>query len=314
MDLRQLRYFVTIAERGSFSAAASALNIAQSALSRHVKDLEDELGGDLLERGARGVVPTESGKLLLERGRWLLGTLGDIREEVRTENREPSGTVRIGAPASLAELFYAPLAQVFATRFPRVRLELSEGLTDVMCDRLLRGDVDIAIVTSPPPNRHLAYEKLVTEQVFLFGPPGDPLLQSGKLTRKAFEGLSNAIAPFGRSLFPANVPASVLVEGSTPLKQIAALGIGYGILPSSGIQQEVRQGRLSAALLPWMGADRVAALPRGRRTSRATQEALEVIKDICAALIKDGAILPLPSPKRTGRKTLGHDGIHSSHS
>lgn len=298
MDLRQLRYFVTVAERGSFNAAASALNIAQSALSRHVKDLEDELGGALLERGARGVVPTESGKLLLERGRWLLGTLNDIREEVRTENREPTGTVRLGAPASLAELFYAPLAQVFATRFPRVRLELSEGLTEPMCDRLLRGDIDIAIVTSPPPNRHLVYEKLVSEQVFLFGRPGDPLLRRGKLTRAAFDGVSKAIAPFGRSPFPNHVPAPVLVEGSAPMKQIAALGIGYGILPSSGIQQEIRDGTLSAALLPWMRSDRIIALPRGRRTSRATTEATAALKDICARLIDEGKIRPVRSTKR----------------
>ena len=93
MDLRQLRYFVAVAERGGFAAAASALNIAQSALSRHVKELERELGGALLERGARGVTVTESGKVLLARGRWLFGTIDDIKAEVRTENREPSGTV-----------------------------------------------------------------------------------------------------------------------------------------------------------------------------------------------------------------------------
>ncbi len=62
MDLRQLRYFVAVAERGGFAAAASALNIAQSALSRHVKELERELGGALLERGARGVAGAESAR------------------------------------------------------------------------------------------------------------------------------------------------------------------------------------------------------------------------------------------------------------
>src|SRR4051812_19334417 len=138
MDLRQLRYFIAVAERGGFAAAASTLNVAQSALSRHVKELEHELGGKLFERGARGVSVTESGKVLLARGRWLLGTIDDIKAEVRTENREPSGTVRLGAPSSLAEILYAPFAQLFVKRFPRVRLELSEGLTDGMSDRLLR--------------------------------------------------------------------------------------------------------------------------------------------------------------------------------
>src|SRR5215467_8113436 len=139
MDLRQLRYFVTVAERGGFGAAASALNVAQSALSRHVRLLEHELGGPLLERGARGVAVTEAGKVLLARGRWLLGTLDDIKAEVLTENREPGGTVRLGAPSSLADNVYAPLAKIFTRRFPRVHLELSEGLTEEITDRLLRG-------------------------------------------------------------------------------------------------------------------------------------------------------------------------------
>src|SRR5260370_18599560 len=102
MDLRQLRYFVAVAERGGFGAAASALNVAQSALSRHVKELEHELGGALLERGARGVSVTESGMVLLARGRWLLRPIDDIKSQVRPENREPTGTVRIGAPSRLS--------------------------------------------------------------------------------------------------------------------------------------------------------------------------------------------------------------------
>src|SRR5262249_25948236 len=105
MDLRQLRYFVAVAERGGFGAAASTLNVAQSALSRHIKLLEHELGGALLERGARGVSPTEAGKVLLTRGRWLLDALDDIKAEGLIENREPSGTVRLGAPSTPADNF-----------------------------------------------------------------------------------------------------------------------------------------------------------------------------------------------------------------
>ena len=90
MDLRQLRYFVAVAERGGFAAAASTLNIAQSALSRHVKELERELGGALLERGARGVTVTESGKVLLARGRWLFGTIDDIKAEVERKIASPA--------------------------------------------------------------------------------------------------------------------------------------------------------------------------------------------------------------------------------
>src|SRR6195952_4397881 len=231
LDLRQLRYFVAVAERGGFAAAASALNIAQSALSRHVKELERELGGALLERGARGVTVNESGKVLRARGRWLFGAIDDIKAEVRTENREPSGTVRLGAPSSLADILYAPLAQLFVKRFPRGRLGLSEGLTEGLSERLLRGELDLAIVTAPQPNDHLDYEVLVVEQVFLIGPPRDPLLKRGKLTRKEFEGLPAAIVPLSRNPFPSTVPSSLRVDSSLPLKRIVAAGLWFWAVP-----------------------------------------------------------------------------------
>jgi LysR family nitrogen assimilation transcriptional regulator len=300
LDLRQLRYFVAVAERGGFAAAASTLNIAQSALSRHVKELERELGGALLERGARGVTVTESGKVLLARGRWLFGTIDDIKPEVRTENREPSGTVRLGAPSSLADIFYAPLAHLIVKRFPRVRLELSEGLTEGMCDRLLRGELDLAVVTTPQPNDHLDYETLVVEQVFLIGPPRDPLLKRGKLTRKEFEGLPAAIVPLSRNPFPPTVPFSLRVDSAVPMKRIVASGLGYGLLPFSGIHEEIEAGKLSAALLPWMRADRVLALPRGRPVSRATREVFTGLMQVCQDLVDEGKIL-VAKPRKTSR-------------
>ena len=298
MDLRQLRYFIAVAERGGFAAAASTLNVAQSALSRHVKELEHELGGKLLERGARGVSVTESGKVLLARGRWLLGTIDDIKVEVRTENREPSGTVRLGAPPSLAEILYAPFAKLVVKRFPKVRLEMSEGLTEGMSDRLLRGELDLAIVTTPQPNDHLDYEVLVVEQVFLIGPPRDTLLKRGRITQKEFDSLPSAILPLNRSPFPSTVPSAVRVDSSLPMKRIVAAGLGYGLLPFSGIHEEVAAGMLSAALLPWMQADRVLALPRGRPVSRATREAVIALKEACKDLVREGKILTVPQRKK----------------
>jgi LysR family nitrogen assimilation transcriptional regulator len=270
----------------------------KAAPGRHIKELERELGGALLERGARGVSVTESGKVQLARGRWLLGTIDDIKAEVQTENRAPSGTVRLGAPSSLAEIFYAPLAQLFVKRFSRVGLELSEGLTEAMSDRLLRAELDLAIVTAPQPNDHLDYETLVVEQVFLIGPPRDPLLKRGTLTRKEFDRLPAAVVPLSRNPFPPGVPFSLRVESSAPLKQMVAASLGYGLMPFSGIYQEVAEGTLSAALLPWIRAGRVLALPRGRPASRATKEAVTALKEVCASLIREGKILTAPSRAR----------------
>jgi len=309
MDLRQLRYFIGVAERGGFGAAASALNVAQSALSRHIKELEYELGGALLTRTARGVAVTESGKVLLERGRWLLGMVDDIKAEVRTENREPSGTVRLGAPPSLGEVFYPALARLVVERFPRVQLELSEGLTELASDRLLRGQLDLAMVTAPQPNDHLDYETLVVEQLFLIGPPRDPLLKRGKLTPAEFKKLPRVVLPLSRTLFPPEIPSPLRVDSSTSMKRMVALGLGYALLPYSRIYQEVEAGQLSATFLPWIGAERVLALPRGRPISRATRETVTLLKEICADLIRGGIIR---TAQRTGARKAGPRSMTAS--
>ena len=309
MDLRQLRYFIGVAERGGFGAAASSLNVAQSALSRHIKELEYELGGALLTRTARGVAVTESGKVLLERGRWLLGMVDDIKAEVRTENREPSGTVRLGAPPSLGEVFYPALARLVVERFPRVQLELSEGLTELASDRLLRGQLDLAMVTAPQPNDHLDYETLVVEQLFLIGPPRDPLLKRGKLTPAEFKKLPRVVLPLSRTLFPPEIPSRLRVDSSTSMKRMVASGLGYALLPYSGIYQEVEAGQLSAAFLPWIGAERVLALPRGRPISRATRETVTLLKEICADLIRGGIIR---TAQRTGARKAGPRSMTAS--
>jgi LysR family nitrogen assimilation transcriptional regulator len=305
VDLRQLRYFIAVAERGGFAAAANTLHVAQSALSRHIKELEREMGGNLLERNARGVTVTESGKVLLARGRWLLVALDDVRTETQTENREPSGTVRIALPSSLADIFYGRLAASFTQNFPRVRLELSEGLTESLTDRLLRNELDLAVLTGPRQNDLLEFEMLISEQVFLIGQPNDPLLRRGVLTRKAFASLPSAVVPLSRNPFPTSVPYRICVESSTPLKRIVAQGVGYGLMPYSGIYEEVEEGKLAAASLPWMRADRILALPKGRPVSRATKEAASTLKHITNDLVREGKIRPFMSwKKRVARQLI----------
>ena len=101
--------------------------------------------------------------------------------------------------------------------------------------------------------------------------------------------------PLSRNPFPQAVPSSLRVDGATPMKRIAASGLGFGLLPFSGIHQEVAAGMLSAALVPWLRADRVMALPRGRPISRATREVVAALKEICRDMIHKGVILTAPA-------------------
>jgi len=107
MDLRQLRYFTAIAEQGSFSHAANSLNVAQSALSRHVQALEADLGGPLFERGARGVTLSEAGRTLFERARFILAEVESARAEATAKNKALTGILRFGAPSSFANVLFA---------------------------------------------------------------------------------------------------------------------------------------------------------------------------------------------------------------
>ena len=91
--------------------------------------------------------------------------------------------------------------------------------------------------------------------------------------------------PLSRNPFPPTVPFSLRVDSAVPMKRIVASGLGYGLLPFSGIHEEIEAGKLSAALLPWMRADRVLALLRGRPASRATREVFAGLRQVCQDLI-----------------------------
>lgn len=139
----------------------------------------------------------------------------------------------------------------------------------------------------------------MVEQVFLIGPPRDPRLKRGQLTHAEFNRLPMAIMPLSRNPFPPHIPFALRVEGSASMKHIAAAGLGYGLLPFSGIHEEVAAGKLSAALLPWLRAERVLALPRRHPVSRATRQAVAALKEICASLICAGKILTVEPRKRS---------------
>jgi LysR family transcriptional regulator, nitrogen assimilation regulatory protein len=291
MDIRQLRYFVAVAEHGSFSAAASAINVAQSALSKHMKQLENQLGGSVFERGARGVQLSESGRILLDRARYLLDQFDSVIAEVSSENSEVSGTVRLGVPSSLADILYEPLARRITTHFPRIRLRLATGLTEDLNGRILKGALDVAIVTEPRPNKHLEYQELFREQNYLIGPSKDPFFKRKSVVYKDLLGLK-MILPLSadeRERFPI-IDAAIHSDSVTPMKRMAAAGLGYALLPHSGISAELANGTLGATIVLNSAATRTLVLPRGRPIARATREVLGNIKLECSTLIREGTI------------------------
>ena len=167
MDLKQLEYFVRVAELGSFTRAAIALDVAQPALSRQVRLLEVELRQNLLARNGRGATPTEAGKLLLEHGRGILHQVERAREELGRVRGALAGRVAIGLPPSVAKVLTVPLIREFRRRMPEATLSITEGLSVGMQESLATGRLDIALLYNATASADTEITPLLEEDLFL---------------------------------------------------------------------------------------------------------------------------------------------------
>lgn len=174
MDLKQLEYFVRVAELGSFTRAAIELDVAQPALSRQVRLLEVELRQTLLVRNGRGAVPTEAGKLLLEHGRGILHQVGRAREDLGRLRGGLAGRVAVGLPNSVARVLTVPLTRAVRDTLPEARLSISEGLSGSLQEGLSSGRLDIVVLYNAQPSRELDISPLLEEDLVLVErrPPG----------------------------------------------------------------------------------------------------------------------------------------------
>jgi LysR family nitrogen assimilation transcriptional regulator len=170
MDLRQLEYFVRVAELGSFTRAAHALDVAQPALSRQVRLLEVELRQNLLQRHGRGAVPTEAGLLLLEHGRGILHQVARAREELDRMRGGLAGRVALGLPPSMARALAVPLMRALAHELPDARVAIIEGLTASMQEQLGSGRLDLALLYNAQPTQGIEAAPLGREQLVLVRP------------------------------------------------------------------------------------------------------------------------------------------------
>jgi LysR family transcriptional regulator, nitrogen assimilation regulatory protein len=167
MDLKQINYFVHVAELGSFTKAASMLSIAQSALSHQVRQLEVELKQVLLYRTGRGVTPTDAGQRLLSHARGILMQVDRARDEMGELRGTPVGHVVLGLPATLARFLTVPLVKAFRTSFPNASCGIIEALSVPIIDALSAGRVDIGLVFNPMPSPHMEIIPLREQQMYL---------------------------------------------------------------------------------------------------------------------------------------------------
>lgn len=260
MDIRQLRYFVAIAEQGSFSRAASLLHIAQPALSLHVRNMEFDLGTPLLSRSPKGVVPTEAGEILLKNARIILDQLTIAEEEIRGHDNDPSGEVRLGLPGTISQILAVPLITAARMRYPKIKLRIAEAMSGFVLEWMRDARIDLAVLYRNVDDRGLAMVRMLEEELVFFGPteplsdvavpePGEvldykliaqlPLILPGEA-----HGLRELLE---RQAISSDVQLNSIidVDSYSNIKELVRSGIGYSVLPFNAIAREVEAGSLT---------------------------------------------------------------------
>ena len=245
MDLKQIEYFVRVAELGSFTRASISLDIAQPALSRQIRLLEVELRQNLLTRNGRGAVPTEAGKLLLEHGRGILHQVTLTREELGAARGALAGRVSIGLPPSLSKLITVPLVKAFAAELPKAQISLTEGFSILMHEGLRVGNLDMAVLYNPERSAELEMTTLREDELALISPAALPggrkrPTSGGMALEKVAElplilpSRPNAfrILIEGELMAIGKRPNVVLeVDGLNAILNLVKEGLGHAILP-----------------------------------------------------------------------------------
>lgn len=294
MDSRQLRYFTAIHEEGSLARAAEREHVAISALSRHLANLEAELGTQLCIREHRGMRPTAAGLRLYEHARNILRAMSAAETDLRDEGREVAGDVAIGMAYSAVKAIGVTLMQRVLADYPLVRLSLSESLSGSTLLHLLASEVDLALVYNPPPDPRLRTQAVLQEEMVLLGRP-DIVGGAGPISFDEMLELPLIILRQGLSaralLDDASMRKRLEERARLQMNSVSATagsllaGIGCAIGTQLFMQEHLAEGSLVAR--PIVAPELVRTLYICEMTDRPPTFALETVRQLCINLTLD---------------------------
>lgn len=261
VDLNRVAVFLRVVELQSFTAAAGALSLPKSSVSRSVARLEASLGVQLLQRTTRAVQLTEAGRVYFEEASRALATLGQAHETLSQLDGKPQGAVRITAPVDLGERVLAPLAARFVRRTPGITLEFL--LTSRLVNLVEEG-VDLAVRAGPLRDSSLISRRVNGLEPWLLASPGyldargtptsvEQLTEHDCVLFRPRRGQSDwtLTGPAGTSRVTVHGP--VAADDFTFLREAVLAGAGIGLLPSLHCEEDLARGRLMRLLAPCTG-------------------------------------------------------------
>lgn len=301
MELLDLRYFVSIAATGSFTKSALQNNIAQSALSRRVRDVETELGVQLFYRNGRGVLLTEVGETFLARARGILADMESLRQEMTRTSGVLDGTVTLAVPPSVGLILLAPLLSQVRADHPGIKMRVLEGFSGHVADWLANGKVDLAVLYKTRSSALLDSEHLLFEDMYLISSPALPVLGTpDSIALSDLVGVELALPsqPHGLRLLVdeacarAQVALTIAMELDTlpTICDLVAAGTIRTILPLTAVQADLAAGRVIAQKItdPVISRELILAHAPHRAAAPVTKAVVRLIRSHINRLVLSG--------------------------
>jgi DNA-binding transcriptional LysR family regulator len=310
-ELHQLRQVIALAEHGSFVRAAAALHVSQPALSRSIQNLERGFGTELFQRSSAGVVPTDIGRLYIERARELLRLADELDREAVTHGTLRTGRVSVGGGPFPAESFLGPAAGGFIEKFPRVSVQLHAQDWDELLRHLRSRELDFFVAESstlqqepdleiaPMPSRHAMYfvaraghplasgRSITAADTFAW-----PFATPGRIPPRVLDPLLSANrTATGRRPAPHPFPA-VQCNGLAPVKRILASSDALTASILSCIATELETGQfVLLGTEPWLHLHYGIVSLKGRPWTQAAERFREFVLEAERAATREEARL-----------------------
>jgi len=260
MEIHQLRYFVAVADEGSFSRAAAKVRVAQPSLSQQIQKLEADMGQPLFDRLPRSVVLTEAGRCFIDYARQILATIGDARRRVGELKGKVAGAVAVGAIPTIAPYVLPGLIGRFQKRYPEVTLEIVEDVTDGVANRVEAGELDVAFVSTCHQSPTIQRQYLGKEPLLALVPKRHPLAKKTQVTLDDLKSqrflLLHEMHCLSRQvnqlLAARRVRPDLALAGSQlgTIANMVAAGIGVSIVPQMMLKHQVIPGCVSLSFAP----------------------------------------------------------------
>jgi DNA-binding transcriptional LysR family regulator len=257
MDVRQLEMFRAVAEEGGFTRAAQRLHVSQSAVSRQVRLLEEELGGRLLHRSGKGVTPTAQGELLLRAANRIHRDLQDVAWQISETQKLQRGMLSLGGGMTVCMYVLPRLLKKFRSLYQDVELRVTSGTSEAILRLVRNHQVDLGLLTLPVVAADLVVHPVLKEEMVVVTAPRHALARErtvdarslGRYPLILFERGSNTRKVLDEFFLEQEVPANVAMETENVeiIKAMVASGLGVSIVPYTAIAHDTRGGRFGWA-------------------------------------------------------------------